>query len=180
MKTLEIRRHSTRVTPGDHLSQEGVALARLVGGSMGPFEGVITSTLPRAFETAIAMGFAVDIQDKLLNTYGGAVEKEVSYPGSFAEYAAAVDQGGATWKFARQLLKFYTELAEDLEDGRAVLLVSHGGVVEIGAVACLPDGDHASWGGSLDVCEGVRLSWDAGKFVNVEILRVQSGGHVVG
>jgi broad specificity phosphatase PhoE len=172
MKTLEIRRHSTRSKPGEHLSQEGVALARIVGVGMGPFEGVITSRLPRAFETAIAMGFAVDIQDKLLNPPGGPVDKEVPYPASFAEYAAAVDKGGATWKFARQLLKFYSELAEDLEDERAVLLVSHGGVVEIGAVACFPDGDHASWGGSLDLCEGVRLSWDAGKFEKIEILRV--------
>jgi broad specificity phosphatase PhoE len=172
MKTIEIHRHSTRANPGDHLSQEGVALARLVGIGMGPFDGVITSTQPRAYETAIAMGFAVDIQDKLLNTYGGAVEKEVPWPTSFAGYAAAIDRGAATWKYARLLLKFFTELAEDLADGRAALLVSHGGVVEIGAVACLPDNDHAAWGESLEVCEGVRLFWDAGKFEKAEILRV--------
>lgn len=172
MKTIEIRRHSTRSQPGEHLSQAGVILARRTGEGMGPFDGVITSKLPRAFETAIAMGFAVDAQDPLLNTYGRAVDKEVTYPASFAEYAAAVDRGGAAWKFARQLLKFLTELAQDLEDGRAILLVSHGGVVEIAAVACLPDADHAAWGEGLELCEGVRLFWESGKFVNAEILRV--------
>ena len=59
MKYLELRRHSKRVIPGDHLSQAGVNLARRVGEAMGPFGLVITSTLPRAFQTAIAMGFAV-------------------------------------------------------------------------------------------------------------------------
>lgn len=172
MKTIEIRRHATRAKPGEHLSQAGVTLARLTGEGLGPFDGVITSKLPRAVETAIAMGFAVDEQDPLLNPYARAVDKEVPWPASFAEYAAAVDRGGATWKYARQLLQLLTQLAEDLEDGRAVLLVSHGGVAEIAAVACLPDADHTAWGESLDVCEGVRLFWESGKFENAEILRV--------
>ena len=60
MKTIEIRRHSIRSNPGVHLNQQGVTLARLVGQNLGPFDRVVTSTLPRAFETALAMGFAVD------------------------------------------------------------------------------------------------------------------------
>ena len=46
MKTLEIRRHSIRSQPGEHLNQNGVILARLVGQNMGPFDRVVTSTLP--------------------------------------------------------------------------------------------------------------------------------------
>jgi hypothetical protein len=65
MRWLEVRRHSlTKKHPargrGSHLSAEGVALARLVGGSLGPFARVVTSASPRAVETAVAMGFAVD------------------------------------------------------------------------------------------------------------------------
>jgi len=70
MKIIEIRRHSIRSKPGEHLSQQGVTLARLVGENLGPFDKVITSTLPRAFETAIAMGFAVDEQLELLGSTG--------------------------------------------------------------------------------------------------------------
>ncbi len=66
MKTIEIRQHSIRAKPSDHLNQQGVTLARLVGENLGPFDRVITSTLPRAFETAIAMGFAVDEQNELM------------------------------------------------------------------------------------------------------------------
>jgi broad specificity phosphatase PhoE len=172
MKTIEIRRHSTRMKPGDHLSQAGVTLARRVGEGMGPFDRVVTSTLPRAFETAIAMGFAVNEQDELLNTYGDKVEKEVPWPGCFADYAAAIKREGATWKYAKKLAKFYAKLADQLIEGGAALVVNHGGVAEISAVACLPEADHAVWGGNLDLCEGVRLLWDAGKFGNADILRL--------
>ena len=65
MKILEIRRHSIRSAMSDHLNQTGITLARLVGQNIGPFDRVVTSTLPRAFETAIAMGFAVDEQTEL-------------------------------------------------------------------------------------------------------------------
>ena len=63
MKTLEIRRHSMRKSGGgSQLSQAGVAYARRLGASLGPFAQVVTSVVPRARETAIAMGFAVDYE----------------------------------------------------------------------------------------------------------------------
>ncbi len=58
------------------------------------------------------------------------------------------------------------------EDGRA-LVISHGGIVEAGAIGCLPDADHASWGRGLDYCEGVRLGFDGEQFASVEILRLE-------
>ncbi|NTW13309.1 MAG: phosphoglycerate mutase family protein [Anaerolineales bacterium] len=172
MKTIEIRRHSIRSKPGDHLNQQGVTLARLVGENLGPFDRVVTSTVPRAFETAIAMGFAVDEQVELMSTYGGDVEREAPWPLSCAGYAEAVRAGGAAAKYANQLVAVYTKLANYLADGRAALVINHGGVAELGAVACLPDADHFAWGSHLEPCEGIRLFWEDGKFVDVEVLRV--------
>ncbi|RIK32643.1 MAG: hypothetical protein DCC56_02180 [Anaerolineae bacterium] len=172
MKTIEIRRHSIRSNPGVHLNQQGVTLARLVGQNLGPFDRVITSTLPRAFETAIAMGFAVDEQVELMSTYGEAVEREAPYPLSCAGYAEVVRKGGAAAKYANQLKDLYTKLANYLADDRAALVVNHGGVLELGAVACLPDADHYQWGSHFEYCEGIRLIWEEGKFVDSEILRV--------
>lgn len=173
MKTIEVRRHSTRAKPGDHLSQPGVSLARRVGEGMGPYDRVVTSTLARAFETAIAMGFAVDQQDEFLGTTGESVDAQVRWPASFADYAAAVQTGGPAAKYANKLLKFYSDLAGLLREDRAALVVSHGGVVELSAVACVPGAEYGEWGGYLEVCEGVRLLWDGGKFVKAEVLRVQ-------
>ena len=172
MKTIEIRRHSIRTKPGDHLSQQGVTLARWLGANLGPFERVVTSTLPRAFETAIAMGYAVDKQNELMSSYGIDVEREVPWPQSFAAYSKAVKRGGAAARYAHQLAAFYSKLAGHLVDGRAALVINHGGVLELGVVACLPDTDHKSWGDAVDYCEGARLFWEDGKCVNAEVLRV--------
>jgi broad specificity phosphatase PhoE len=172
MKTIEIRRHSMRSNPGVHLNQQGVTLARLVGQNLGPFDRVVTSTLPRAFETALAMGFAVDEQDELMSSYGDGVEREAPWPLSLAGYAEAVREGRAAANYAVQLAGVYSKLAKYLADGRAALVVNHGGVAELGAVACLPHADHARWGSHFEYCEGIRLFWDDGKFVEGEVLRV--------
>jgi len=174
MKTIEIRRHSIRSKPGDHLNQTGVTLARLVGENLGPFDRVITSTLPRAFETAIAMGFAVDEQNELMSTYGSAVEREAPWPLSCAGYAEVIRKGGAAAQYANQLVELYTKLADYLVDGRQALVVNHGGVAEMGAVACLPNADHFAWGSHFEPCEGIRLFWDDEICVDAEVLRVST------
>lgn len=174
MKTIEVRRHSMRSKPGDHLSQAGVTLARRIGEEIGPFERVVTSTLPRAFETAIAMGFAVDKQIELMNTYGPEAEREVPWPQSFAVYAKAVRRGkGAAW-YGNRLADYYADLANALSENGAALVINHGGVVELGVVAAFPEADYESWGDEADYCEGARLFWQDGKFVNAEVLRVSS------
>jgi hypothetical protein len=66
MRIIQIRRHSYTKKGeargrGSHLSAEGVALAREIGSQIGPFDLVLTSHSPRTLETAIAMGFAVDV-----------------------------------------------------------------------------------------------------------------------
>src|SRR4051794_10783960 len=53
MRYLEVRRHTMRTKPGEHLSQAGVDLARRVGEGMGHFDRVVSTLAPRAFETAI-------------------------------------------------------------------------------------------------------------------------------
>ncbi|HUF00533.1 MAG TPA: histidine phosphatase family protein [Anaerolineales bacterium] len=172
MKTIEIRRHSIRSQPGAHLNQSGVTLARLVGENLGPFDRVVTSTLPRAFETAIAMGFAVDEQIELMSSYGSDVEREVPWPQSFEADARAVKRGGAAARYAKKLAEYYATLADDLANGRAALAINHGGVLELGVVASFPDADYESWGEAVDYCEGAQLFWKGGKFVNAELLRV--------
>ena len=172
MKTIEIRRHSIRERMSQDLSEQGRVLARFIGEELGPFQRVVTSGLPRAYQTAIAMGFQVDEQVELLNTYGDSVAAEIPWPASFDEYTAPVLRGGAPKRYAERLFAWYTHLAESLPDGGAALVITHGGVVEIGAVTCFPDANHAAWGNYVECCEGVRMEWDDGKFIDIEILRV--------
>ncbi len=172
MKTIEIRRHSIRSKPGEHLNQSGVTLARLVGQNLGPFDRVVTSAAPRAFETAIAMGFAVDEQVEWMSTYGEDIDREVLSPHLFSAYAKAVRCSGVAARYANQLAAYYARLAGYLADGRAALVINHGGVLELGVAASFPDADYESWGEAANYCEGVKLSWEDEKCVNAEVLRV--------
>lgn len=172
MKTIEVRRHSIRSIPNEHLNQSGVQLARLVGESLGPFDRVVTSTLPRAFETAIAMGFAVDEQVEFMSTHGFDVERDSAWPKTFAAFAERVKDDRAVREYARKLAGYHAELENYLADGRAALVINHGGVLELGITASFPDADYGSWGRAVDYCEGARLFWEDGKCVGAEVLRV--------
>lgn len=173
MKILEVRRHSIRDSGGDHLNQKGVSLARKVGQGIGPFDFVATSALPRAYETAIAMGFAVSGQNDLMNTYGPKVEREAPWPMPFFHFSEIVKQDGAAARYAHQLMDFYVEVLGRIPEGGSALMIAHGGVVELGVTACLPETDFSSWGEAVDYCEGARLFWDDGRFARGEVLRVK-------
>lgn len=172
MKILEIRRHSVRAKPSGHLSQEGVSLARTVGETLKLFSFVATSTLARAYETAIAMGFAVNEQIELMNTYGAQIEAQAPWPMPYYHYSVIVKESDVVAKYANQLASYYESIMHKLVDGESALVVNHGGVVELGVVACLPDENFLSWGDEASYCEGARLFWEAGKFVSGEVLRV--------
>jgi broad specificity phosphatase PhoE len=177
MRYLEVRRHTMRVRPGQHLSQAGVTLARQIGNTMGPFDRVITSSVPRAFETAIAMGFAVDEQHVELGEMGRDVDDELQWPASFAEVARIVAKGKAAARFAHAQAKLWRAVVNSLPDGGRALIITHGGIIEVGAVGCLPEADHAAWGPPCDYCEGLRLAFDGEHFADVEVLRI--GGAIL-
>ncbi|MHA1954264.1 MAG: histidine phosphatase family protein [Candidatus Heimdallarchaeaceae archaeon] len=174
MKIIELRRHSKRDKPSSHLTQEGVDLAKKVGETLGDFHKVISSNAPRATETAVAMGYAVDeILDEVSMT-PESIGKEVNWGMGFSEYAEVIKKEGETAKYARKMAKFITKIAEKLPDDEYVLIVTHGGLIEICTIGCIPNIDYAFWGKPLENCEGVRLAFDGERFVSAEILRLEN------
>lgn len=172
MRYLDVRRHARRTQPGQHLSQEGVDLARMVGSSSGPYQRVVTSPLPRAIETAIAMGFAVDALDSRLSGAARELVSEVEWTAGFGPIAMVVRRGGAPARFAQRLSEVWLAVASNLPEEGCALVITHGGFIEAGVAACLPYMDLSSWGPSCDYCEGVRLSVDGERFVAGELLRL--------
>jgi hypothetical protein len=172
MKTIEIRRHSTRSYSGQNLSQEGVHLARQIGNDMQGFDRVVTSPLPRAIQTAVAMGFAVNDTADLLARFEQGLAIDSALGGGFQDYSHAVRTNPATAHFAQELAGFYQKLAQGLPEGGSALVINHSGIVELSAVACLPNENLDHFGDSIHYCEGVRLSWNNGAFTSAEILRV--------
>ena len=139
---------------------------------MGPFDNVFTSTVPRAFETSVAMGFAVDSQIELISSMPENIE--VSFDQRFGQFAWYVREKpeSVTAEFSRRLADLHFKIAKSLQGGGRALIVSHGGIVEASAVGCVPNADHEAWGPSCNYCEGVRLTFDDVRFTGVEILRV--------
>jgi broad specificity phosphatase PhoE len=181
MRWLEVRRHSVTKKssarrPGSHLSQEGVDLARLVGRSLGSFASVVTSASPRAIETALAMGYAVDDTADLPSGYlPGQVEHhdQWHWPQPYRRYAELRAQSPGLAAVADAHRELWTRLVAAVPDGAAVLVICHGGGIEPGLVTCLSHADHASWGLPFSHCDGARLCLDQGSFVDIEFHRVQ-------
>jgi broad specificity phosphatase PhoE len=179
MRWLEVRRHAptkkgTARGRGSHLSAHGVALARAVGAELGPFGSVVTSASPRAIETAIAMGWAVDDTIDMPSGYvPGEVEHhdQWSWPQPYARYAELIANGGGLAAMAAEHRKIWTDAVLSVPEGNGALVVSHGGSIEPTLVNCLPDADHSSWGTAFGHLDGVRLLFENGRFTRAHLNR---------
>ncbi len=171
MKVIEIRRHSVRGA-GAHLNQKGVDLARGAGNAMKRPARVITSTLERAFETAIAMGFAVDEQYGLLATMGDGVSAEIFWDSPYADFSAKMCAGTALSHFAEELEALIGRIAADIPDEGRALIITHGGIIQTIAAACLPGEDLSKLGGPPSYCEGLELYFEEGKCAGYKAIRM--------
>lgn len=172
MRVLEHRRHGPRLPGVAHLSREGVALARTVGATTGPFDRAVASPAARAVETVVALGWAVDDELAELRQVRDDVEAILSQspPETFGDYVAAVERAEPVARFARSQAELWGRALLELPDGGRLLMVSHGGVIELGVAAAVPDLARR-FGRTLGVLEGVRLVHDRGRWVTAELLR---------
>jgi len=182
MRLIEVRRHSLTKKgegrgKGSHLSPEGVALARKIGGEIGPFDLVLTSLVPRTQETAIALGFAVDDQLEALGDLSPAVQEEIghherwAWEEPFVTFAHLVQKGGPTARMGERQREAWVRALESVPADGRVLIISHGRIIESGLVTCLPDGDFSAWSPAFRHCEGARMTFAEGQFQAVQLLR---------
>lgn len=164
-----MRRHTLRLKPGQQLSRAGIELAQLVGARSGPYDLVVSSPLARALKTAAAMGFVVDeTRADLARMPSGLFDE---WPLPFADVAKLVGAGGTAAEFASRQAEIWRGVIESVPDPGRALIVTHGGIIELGAVAAVAAGPRKSWGGPIGYCEGVRLTFE-GRFLNCRVLRV--------
>ena len=109
MRTLEVRRHTMRRKPGQHLSQDGIELARLVGKTSGPFSLVVTSHIPRAIETAIAMGFEVDETNEFLAHIPLDVLTSAQWPSPFSSDLSSRQFGRSCREFRCRIGRYLAQ-----------------------------------------------------------------------
>ncbi len=174
MKFIQHCRHSIYSIPYPHLNQQGVDLARKVGNDLGPFNLVITSSKPRAFETAIAMGFAVDQTLKEFSGISSTVDQEIAWNAGFQKFAETYENNGATSLWAKGLAKIFLKIVRKLPENGSVLIISHGGIVEGSMIGSYPDFDYSNWNRSVQYCEGVKLSFDNDKCISAKYIEVNN------
>ena len=185
-RTLEVRRHAAtekgaRRGRGSHLSQVGITAARELGASIGPFAFVLTSGVPRSLETAVAMGFAVDDCVDMGGPHFAAASRELAQhrwwemPDPFVFWQEHIAHNGPVAALAGYQETLWRSAVARVPDSGAVLVVSHGGLIEPGVVACFPDSDYRAWGRPFDNLEGARLQCDESGWVGLELLRSAGG-----
>jgi hypothetical protein len=182
MSTLEIRRHSLRKEGGgSQLSQQGVEYARRLGTTMGPFARAVTSIVPRARETAIAMGFAVDYEIMTLCADPAAYAEaettrwwEAEHP--FVALAELVGRGGPFGLYAHSLAAQWRDILTPLPNDGSALFIGHSGELEAALIACFTRANYTAWGECFAACEGARLNFagEPANFSDVELLRLDS------
>lgn len=186
MRTIEIRRYASTKKgeqrgKGSHLSAEGVALARRIGTQPGPFDRVLTSPVTRTLETALAMGFAVDEQLEALGDLPLEVWEEIghherwTWTDPFVQFAHFVAQGGPTARLGERQRQAWVQALEAVPEQGSVLIISHGRIIEVGLVTCVPGGDFARWGVPFRHGEGVTLAYVAGCFSLLQLRRNVAG-----
>ena len=173
MRILEVRRHSHRHSPALHLSQTGVDLARRVGAGPGKFDRVITGTLPRAFETAIAMGYAVDEQIDQLSTMSADIAAEIQWNAGFIAWLNAAQNSPVVAQYTQVMADVLRSLVRTLPEGGRALIISHGGIVEASVIGCVPAETRFADDDPCGYCEGARLTFDGDGVTHIEMLRVE-------
>jgi broad specificity phosphatase PhoE len=126
---------------------------------------VLTSAAPRAIETAVAMGVAVDDAVDLPSGYvPGEVgfHEQWTWAQPWVRYAELLGRGGGLAAVAGAHRAAWTRAVASVADGAAALVVSHGGAIEPTLVVCLPKASHEPWGALLGHCDGARLGFADG------------------
>jgi len=171
LRTIEIRRHAERHKPGDNLNARGVARARNASARGRSFARVVTSPIPRAVQTAVAMGHSVDADNWFLASMGDRVSQSLIFDDDFAMMQGAIRTDRAAALYAELQALEMRHYLSHVEPGESVLVVSHGGIAEAGIIGLLDGVDLAAFGPSLDYCEGSRLELAGDRCRRVQLLR---------
>jgi len=160
-----------RTKPGQHLSQAGVSLARHVGQDLGSFDLAVTSKLSRAIETAIAMGFAADRMIAELGVLPKEVLTAINWPNALTNLSKIVHENEACRQFSQNQAALWNAILDEMSGDQSALIITHGGIIELGAIGLCPDGEHNSWGDAIGYCEGFRFT-KQGNGLICEVLRL--------
>jgi broad specificity phosphatase PhoE len=177
MAILEIRRHAERSDRGNDqsaLSPAGRAMAEALAKRAGPFGLVLSSPLPRAKETAQLIAGRLDAIDPgLLPEMGGVIGDRIfGEMRTLADWAEVLREREDARKFAAEQLATWARIATRVREKDRVLAVSHGGIIELPAIALAERLRARLDGRAFGYGEGVLVTYKKGAPAAIEALRI--------
>lgn len=174
MKRAVVLRHAERQDRTDdqsHLSQVGIEQARKAGSAFERFDLVVTSPLPRAVETAIAMGFAVSKTHPGIQDMGEPILAQVRWDAGFAAMAEAYRAMPLVRSYIDYVAALLGFWIDEAPDGGSLLVVTHGGIVEALAVGLCPEFDWTPWSFVSGYVEGFEAVIDPSRAPAIRFVR---------
>jgi len=177
MPLIEIRRHAERADPKNNqgsLSEAGRAMALALAKRAPKFALVLSSPLPRAKETAQLIAGRLDAVDAgLLPEMGGVIGDRIfGEMHTLADWSGVLREREDARAFAAEQLQTWARIAERVSDRERVLAVSHGGIIELPALALAQRLGTRLEGRAFGYGEGVLVTYASGVPVKIEPLRV--------
>jgi broad specificity phosphatase PhoE len=175
MPVLDIRRHAQRRSLDDQqsaLSTEGIAMCERLAKTAPKYALVVSSPLPRAKETAQRIAGRLDaVEPGLLPDLGGQAAQLFGEMRTLSDWDRLMGRDEAARKFADEQLPVWSRLASRVGENDHALAISHGGIVDLPAIAMMKKLGIAIDGRSFGYCEGVRINYAKGQPTAVSILR---------
>lgn len=177
MAILEIRRHAERTDRGNEqsaLSAAGRDMAKGLSKKTGSFALVLSSPLPRAKETAQLVAGRLDaVEPGFLPEMGGAIGDRIfGELRTLADWAEILREREDARKFATEQLAIWTRVAMRVGENDRVLAVSHGGIIDLPAIALAQRLRTPLEGAAFGYCEGVAITYAKGAPTRIEAVRV--------
>ena len=174
---LEIRRHAERANLADNqssLSPAGRAMAEALSKRAPKFALVLSSPLPRAKETAQLIAGRLDgIDAGLLPEMGGVIGDRIfGEMRTLSDWQEILREREDARAFAADQLQTWAQIAARIADKDRGLAVSHGGIIELPALALAERIGARLDGRAFGYGESVLVTFASGVPTKIEALRV--------
>jgi broad specificity phosphatase PhoE len=176
MPLLEIRRHAQRADVKNNessLSPAGRAMVETLAKRAPRYALVLSSPLPRAKETAQGIAGRLDgIDAGLLPEMGGVIGDRIfGEMRSLADWEEVLAEREDARNFAHEQLKTWAGIAARASENDRVLVVSHGGIIELAALTLAKRLTQPLHGTAFGYGEGVLVTFENGSPTKIAELR---------
>ncbi|USG61474.1 hypothetical protein NBZ79_00600 [Sneathiella marina] len=104
-----------------------------------------------------------------LGSISDGILEKLDWPNTLQAISEVIKTNNYCFRFARQQALIWFECIRDLHDESSVLIISHGGIIELGALGSFELDEHSASIGAFGYCEGFILEYSDDKCVGLNL-----------